>query len=400
MELESSPLCDGDSHPIGETKTSDTGLPFVDHQPEGSKGSLIARGGYGIVHNYGPTQVCKTETHMTKNGFKLIQASVVSELVAKEAGCYVRSRMPFTNVFIDEHKTQMYMPRANKSLHDQIAERVEFTQAQIRSIGVTIGAYLSDLHAAGLSHNDVRPPNILTITCLNQYFVTDEGLARPVLAPVESDMVMCRRTKPPGKMAQHEKVDGWGMGICLLACVERDWYLDQTDIPDNLPHVLRDCDADLRKVIIGLLNPDEDKRLCPTAAMKILGYDEVIKPKALWSVSEDMLKDIRLSMALSRAKCQTHFVSNCAEPLRRLLLWELSCTGKVPMAKLYIYMALAMLIYGYDLEVVDMLKSMKKIDKHAINLELVALIRRGALKASRLPSIVVSSVMPCKRRLV
>ncbi len=338
---------------------------------------------------------------MKEGGVELVQPTVIAELCVRDA-CTVRSLMPFTQVHITPHETQLYMPRASASLHDLIARRTRFSSIQLKGIAISIGAHLADLHAAGFSHNDVRPPNILVIASLNKYLMTDAGLARPILAPIEDDMVMCSRTKPPGLMGQREKVDGWGMGICLLACVAQDWYMTTKDntLPKDIVAQLADLDPELRGAILGLLNIDEDARFTPTTAMKLLGHDEVIKPVALWSVPESMLSDSRLTLALSRAKRTKAFVKCCAEPLRRLLLWELSTTNSLNSNKLYTYMVLALLIYGYDIEALDMLKSMAPTVQRNINSEVMKLVKRGALKASRLPRIVVTSDVPCKRRLL
>lgn len=114
---------------------------------------------------------------------------------------------------------------AARSLGDVLRENGSLTPGQTATVGASVASGLAAAHAAGITHRDVKPGNVL-ISADGRIKLTDFGIARsqsenPMTATglllgspaYISPEVATGQTASPA-------ADAWGLGALLFACVE------------------------------------------------------------------------------------------------------------------------------------------------------------------------------------
>jgi serine/threonine protein kinase len=161
---------------------------------------------------------------------------------------------------------------AARSLGEVLKEVGPLTTGQAATVGLAVAAGLSAAHAAGITHRDVKPGNVL-IGGDGRIKLTDFGIARsasenPMTATglllgspaYIAPEVASGATAGPG-------ADAWGLGALLFACVEGKPPFDKGSPVATLMSVVNDPVPALQRagslapVVKGLLVKDPAHRL-------------------------------------------------------------------------------------------------------------------------------------------
>jgi serine/threonine protein kinase len=168
-----------------------------------------------------------------------------------------------------------------RSLAYIIAQSGRLSPGESATIGVATGSALLAAHAAGITHRDVKPANIL-ISDDGRVKLTDFGTARNTgeLATTRAGVVVGSPAYLAPELAEGAPAnpisDGWSLGATLFACVEGRPPFDRGTPRDTIKSVINDpvpphfLAGDLDPVISGLLVKSADLRMNIQSALPIL----------------------------------------------------------------------------------------------------------------------------------
>ena len=163
------------------------------------------------------------------------------------------------------------------SLRNELAACRELTVEKTVDVGRRIAAALTDLHAKGLVHRDVKPGNIL-LTGNGGAKLCDMGLTRPTMRGgtiTETEMVV----GTPAYMAPEQALPGdltaasdvYALGLTLYQCLTGEvplqedtavatLMLRQRSRPPKVRSKGAECPAWLDRLLVRMLDPDPRRR--------------------------------------------------------------------------------------------------------------------------------------------
>jgi eukaryotic-like serine/threonine-protein kinase len=168
-----------------------------------------------------------------------------------------------------------------RSLGYIIQQAGRLSPGQSATIGVATGSALLAAHAAGITHRDVKPANIL-ISDDGRVKLTDFGTARNTedLATTRAGVVVGSPAYLAPELASgapaNPMSDGWSLGATLFACVEGRPPFDRGTPRETIKSVVNDpvpphfLAGDLHQVISGLLVKTPELRMDIESALPML----------------------------------------------------------------------------------------------------------------------------------
>ncbi len=174
---------------------------------------------------------------------------------------------------------------AARSLGDVLKEVGPLTVGQAATVGLAVAAGLEAAHAAGITHRDVKPGNVL-IGGDGRIKLTDFGIARsagenPLTA---TGLLLGSPAYIAPEVASGATAgaaaDAWGLGALLFACVEGRPPFDKNSAVATLMSVVSDPVPALQRA--GVLTPAIEGLLAkdPSDRMTVADARETLRPLA------------------------------------------------------------------------------------------------------------------------
>jgi serine/threonine protein kinase len=237
---------------------------------------IIGSGGQGTVMK------AKRKSDDTFVAIKVIKKT---QSAVREANFLMKVQHPHIVKLIEVYANNELIFLILEYYETKLSQVIELcSQEQIVLIGAQLLEAISYLHANGIVHRDIKPDNVMLVRSENRYSVRIVDFGMAVTEDKKDRIQKAAGTNyflAPEVISNgyNHKADLWSLGILLLlglnkalpfrATNQRHLFQEILAFNPNYIQFSDNCDLGLRKLIIGLLEPDHEKRLTAEKALEI-----------------------------------------------------------------------------------------------------------------------------------